>query len=109
MFSISESAAQDCVYHYNAQYGLNGVIFRLPPVYGYGPHTEIFKDGKPTKTGFQIFIDNAKACKPIELWEIAIKVETLFTSKMLSRPLLRLSKLKMLRDCLILHLVNGSL
>lgn len=68
MFSISESAAQDCVHHYNAQYGMNGVIFRLPPVYGYGPHTEIFKDGKPIKTGFQIFIDNAKACKPIEIW-----------------------------------------
>jgi UDP-glucose 4-epimerase len=68
MFSISESAAQDCVLHYNAQYGLNGIIFRLPPVYGFGPHTEIFKDGVPIKTGFQIFIDNAKAGKPIELW-----------------------------------------
>ncbi len=68
MFSISESAAQDCVLHYEAQYGLRGIIFRLPPVYGYGPHTEIFKDGKPIKTGFQIFIDNAKACKPIEVW-----------------------------------------
>lgn len=68
MFSISESAAQDCVLHYNAQYDLEGIIFRLPPVYGYGPHTEIYKDGKPIKTGFQIFIDNAKAGKPIELW-----------------------------------------
>ncbi|MDO9185577.1 MAG: NAD(P)-dependent oxidoreductase [Bacteroidia bacterium] len=68
MFSISESAAQDCVLHYNAQYGFKGIIFRLPPVYGFGPHTEIFKEGKPIKTGFQIFIDNAKACKPIEVW-----------------------------------------
>ena len=68
MFSISESAAQDCVLHYNAQYDLQGIIFRLPPVYGFGPHTEIFKDGKPIKTGFQIFIDNAKSCKPIEVW-----------------------------------------
>ena len=68
MFSISESAAQDCVMHYQAQYGLNGVIFRLPPVYGYGPHTEIFKDGKPLKTGFQIFIEKAVACQPLEIW-----------------------------------------
>lgn len=68
MFSISESAAQDCVLHYQAQYGLTGIIFRLPPVYGYGPHTEIFKDGKPIKTGFQIFIDKAKACQPLEIW-----------------------------------------
>lgn len=68
MFSISESAAQDCVEHYRVQYGLNTIIFRLPPVYGYGPHTEIFKDGKPIKTGFQIFIDNAKACIPLKIW-----------------------------------------
>lgn len=73
MFSISESAAQDCVFHYNAEYGFNGIIFRLPPVYGFGPHTEIFKDGKPIKTGFQIFIDNSKAGLPIEVWGDAHK------------------------------------
>ncbi len=68
MFSISESAAQDCVLHYQAQYGLKGIIFRLPPVYGYGPHTEIFMNGKPIKTGFQIFIEKAMACQPLEIW-----------------------------------------
>jgi UDP-glucose 4-epimerase len=40
----------------------------LPPVYGYGPHTQIFKNGKPLKTGFQIFIENATAEKPLEVW-----------------------------------------
>lgn len=68
MFSISESAAQDCVTHYQAQHGLPGIILRLPPVYGYGPHTEIFKDGVPIKTGFQIFIEKAQACEPLEIW-----------------------------------------
>ncbi|MGE5452529.1 MAG: NAD-dependent epimerase/dehydratase family protein [Acidobacteriota bacterium] len=68
MFSISESAAQDCVLHYQAQHGLPGIIFRLPPVYGYGPHTEIFKNGKPIKTGFQVFIDRAQKCLPLEVW-----------------------------------------
>lgn len=68
MFSISETAAQDCILHYQAEYGLRGIILRLPPVYGYGPHTEIFMNGKPIKTGFQIFIDNAKECKPLEIW-----------------------------------------
>lgn len=68
MFSISESAAQDCVEYYQKQFSLRGIIFRLPPVYGYGPHTEIFKDGKPIKTGFQIFIENAMACRPIDIW-----------------------------------------
>lgn len=68
MFSISEGAAEDCIEHYNQQYGMQGIIFRLPPVYGYGPHTEIFKNGKPLKTGFKVFIDNAIAGKPIEVW-----------------------------------------
>jgi UDP-glucose 4-epimerase len=68
MFSISESAAQDCVEHYRQQYGIQGITFRLPPVYGYGPHTEIFWQGKPIKTGFQIFVENAVASKTIELW-----------------------------------------
>lgn len=68
MFSISESAAADCVEHYAETYGIEGVVFRLPPVYGYGPHTEIFKDGKPLKTGFQVFIENAENGQPIELW-----------------------------------------
>ena len=68
MFSISESAAQDCLLHYQAQHALKAITFRLPPVYGYGPHTEIFKDGKPIKTGFQIFIEKAMACEPLEIW-----------------------------------------
>jgi UDP-glucose 4-epimerase len=73
MFSISESAAQDCVEYYMHQHDLTGIIFRLPPVYGYGPHTEIYKDGKPIKTGFQIFIEKAIACEPLEVWGDANK------------------------------------
>jgi len=68
MFSISESAAEDCMEHCNREYGFQGIIFRLPPVYGYGPHTVIFKNGKKTKTGFQAFIDNAISGAPIEIW-----------------------------------------
>lgn len=68
MFSISESAATDCVEHYSKVYGIDGVTLRLPPVYGYGPHTEIFREGKPIKTGFQIFIDSAKQGRPLVLW-----------------------------------------
>ena len=47
---------------------MKAVVFRLPPVYGYGPHTEIFRSGKPIKTGFQVFIENAMAGTPIEVW-----------------------------------------
>ena len=68
MYSISESAAVDCVEHYSQQYGIQGIIFRFSPIYGYGPHTEGFKNGKPYKTGFQVFIENAISGKAIELW-----------------------------------------
>lgn len=68
MFSISESAAADCVQHYSEQYGMQGIIFRFPPVYGYGPHSEGFRYGRPHKTGFQAFIEHATRGKPIELW-----------------------------------------
>jgi len=68
MFSISESAAEDCIEHYSRTYGLQGIIFRLPPVYGYGPHTVIFKNGRENKTGFQTFMDNIASGNPIELW-----------------------------------------
>jgi UDP-glucose 4-epimerase len=68
MYVISESAAADCIEHYRREYGMQGIIFRLPPVYGYGPHIEIFKDGKPLKTGFKVFIENAMAGRPIEVW-----------------------------------------
>lgn len=68
MFSISESAAADCVEHYTQAFGIEGIVFRLPPVYGYGPHTEIFREGKPLKTGFQVFIENAERGDAITLW-----------------------------------------
>jgi UDP-glucose 4-epimerase len=68
MFSISETTAQDCVDYYRCNFGLQGIIFRLPPVYGFGSHLEIFKNGKPIKTGFQTFIENAISGKPIEIW-----------------------------------------
>jgi UDP-glucose 4-epimerase len=68
MYSISESAATDCVLHYDEQYGMQGIVLRLPPIYGYGPHTEGFRNGKPEKTGFQVFIENATRGDPIELW-----------------------------------------
>jgi UDP-glucose 4-epimerase len=68
MYSISESAAADCVEHYSQQYGMQGIVLRIPPVYGYGPHTEGFKAGKPHKTGFQVFVENAVHGEPIEVW-----------------------------------------
>lgn len=68
MFSISESAAADIMENFIQEYGIQGILFRLPPVYGYGHHENLFKDGKVCKTGFGVFINKAIAGKPIEVW-----------------------------------------
>lgn len=68
MYAISERAGADCATYYKQQYGMKNIIFRIPPVYGYGGYIEIFKEGKPIKTGFQIFVDNAIQGKPLEVW-----------------------------------------
>ncbi len=68
MFSISESAAADIIEYFNQDYGMNGIIFRLPSVYGYGHHESFFKDGKVVKTGLGVFIDNALKGEVFEIW-----------------------------------------
>lgn len=68
MYVISKNAATDSILHYDAEFGLQGSIFRLPPVYGYGPHLTIFVDGKPYKSGFQIFMEKAEMGEPIEIF-----------------------------------------
>lgn len=42
--------------------------FRLPPVYGVGPHGYLKVNGKIVKSGLQIFIDKAKAGEDIEVY-----------------------------------------
>lgn len=67
-YVISKNAATDYILHYGARYNLSGIIFRLPPVYGVGPHSEIYVDGKLYKSGLQMFIDNATNGDPIEIF-----------------------------------------
>ena len=68
VYVISKNAAGDIIEYYNQQHGMQGCIFRLPPVYGVGPHSEIYVNGKYYKTGIQTFIENAKAGNDIEIW-----------------------------------------
>lgn len=67
-YVISKNAASDLIEYFNQQHGLQGSIFRLPPVYGVGPHSVIYVNGKVYKTGIQTFIENAEAGKDIEVW-----------------------------------------
>ncbi len=68
IYVISKNAASDVMEYYNETYGMQCAAFRLPPVYGVGPHSTIYVNGKLYKTGIQTFIDNAKAGNPIEIW-----------------------------------------
>ena len=68
MYVISKNASTDIIEHYSQEYEMQGIVFRLPPVYGYGPHSEIYVDGKYYKSGFQIFIEKATKGETIELW-----------------------------------------
>ena len=67
-YVISKCAASDLAEYYNKQHNMKNVWFRLPPVYGVGPHGYLNVDGKIVKSGLQIFIDNAKAGEDIEVY-----------------------------------------
>ena len=67
-YVISKNAAVDIMEYYHQQHGLQTACFRLPPVYGVGPHGDIFVDGKLKKSGIQTFVENAQAGRPIEIW-----------------------------------------
>ena len=66
--TISERAALDCINRYNIEYQMEVLALELPPVYGYGPHLEIYKNGKPQKTGFATFIEKARKGESLEVW-----------------------------------------
>lgn len=68
MYIISKVAAHDCLEHYCQEFGLQGATFRLPAVYGYGPHLTAFINGKLVDTGLLCFINRAREGEPVELW-----------------------------------------
>lgn len=68
VYVISKNAANDVMEYYNQQHGMQCASFRLPPVYGVGPHSEIYVNGKYYKTGIGTFIENAENGKDIEIW-----------------------------------------
>ncbi len=67
VYVISKNAAADIMEYYNEQHAMHNAWFRLPPVYGVGPHGSLLVNGVERKSGLQIFIENALAGKPIEI------------------------------------------
>jgi UDP-glucose 4-epimerase len=69
VYIISKIAAVQLVEHYRQAHGIAGISFRLPGVYGFGPHTEIYADGGTVRMlRTNVFIRKAMAGEPIEIW-----------------------------------------
>jgi UDP-glucose 4-epimerase len=69
VYIISKIAAVSLVEHYHQAHGVAGITFRLPGVYGFGPHTEIYAGhGKVRVLRTNLFIQKAMAGEPIEIW-----------------------------------------
>lgn len=60
VYVFSKNAANDVMEYYNQQHGMQNAWFRLPSVYGVGPHDSLYINGVLKKSGLKIFIDNAK-------------------------------------------------
>lgn len=67
-YVISKNAATDIMEYYNQQHGMFNAVFRLPPVYGVGPHSSFYVNGTYTKSGLQIFIEQALKGEPITVF-----------------------------------------
>lgn len=68
LYIISKNAISDVMEYYNEAYDMNCAWFRLPPVYGVGPHGFIYVNGKLYHSGIDTFIERAKKGEPIEIW-----------------------------------------
>ncbi len=68
VYVISHTARNDVMQYYNEQHDMKCAWFRLPPVYGVGPHGTIYVNGKPYKSGIATWIDAAVEGGNIEIW-----------------------------------------
>lgn len=67
-YVLTNIAKQEVLEYYNEKYGMKNVIFRLPSVFGVGPHGSFHKNGVEIKSGLQIFIDKASKGETIEVY-----------------------------------------
>lgn len=61
VYVFSKNAANDMLLYYNTQHGMSNSIFRLPPVYGAGPHGFYHVNGVLMKSAIQKFMDKGRA------------------------------------------------
>lgn len=68
VYVMSKNAASDVMEYYNQQHGMANAVFRLPPVYGVGPHGSLYVNGAYVKSGLQIFIEKAMNGQDIQVF-----------------------------------------
>lgn len=68
VYVISKNAASDIMEYYNQQHNMKNAWFRLPPVYGVGPHGSLLVNGVERKSGLQIFIEKASEGEEIHVF-----------------------------------------
>ncbi|GAB7231600.1 NAD-dependent epimerase/dehydratase family protein [Facklamia hominis] len=68
IYVVSKNAAADTMEYYNNQFGMKNAWFRLPTVYGVGPHGSLYVNGDLKKSGIQIFIEKSLRGETIEIF-----------------------------------------
>jgi len=67
-FIVSKVAAVNIIESYTREYGIHGIILRLPGIRGYGCRFIGVQDGKFIEAAYHKFIRRASEGKPIEIW-----------------------------------------
>lgn len=67
-FVMSNNSKADVMKYYNEKYGMKNVFFRIPTIFGVGPHGGLYRDGVYVKSGLQLFMDKASKGEMIEVY-----------------------------------------
>lgn len=67
-YVMSNESKRQVMEYYRQKYGLQTVLFRLPTIFGVGPHGSFCKDGQYKKSGMQLFMEKAARGEDIEVF-----------------------------------------
>ena len=68
VYSISKNTAVSLIRHYQAQYGMEAFILRLPTIYAYQPNPYVYINGEKKWFAFRYIIEEAIKGNPLQVW-----------------------------------------
>lgn len=68
IYTICKNAAVDLIQHYTAEYGLKGIIFRLPTIYAFHPDKHFYVNGERRVKAYRYLMEKAEKGEDIEIW-----------------------------------------